>query len=146
MLALVETKPEPSHIVETRSPPQNVGEVAEPSRVVQTRSPFQKVGGRACGGQKNDFMKAMGIQEAAQGASTEGEYGLMFYKATWSVAIRQKFGEKRQVLSITNRNIDREELEEVAGKCIKRLKRGEAVDGVKAWGLKQAARIEASNH
>ena len=64
-------------------------------------------------------------------------YSTMFYKKTGALALRECFGNKRQLFQINSCSKDRQALEAILNRCIDRLKAGEHLDFVKAWARKQ---------
>eukprot|EP00974_Lingulodinium_polyedra_P067752 6559112-Lingulodinium_polyedra.AAC.1 len=63
----------------------------------------------------------------------------MFYKANGSWGVRQKFGAKKQVMSVCKTKAPADALEAIARKCLEKLNQGDEVSDVRAWSKEQLA-------
>ena len=71
------------------------------------------------------------------------KYGTMYYsvngttRKTHSVAIREKFGKKCQLMQLSCKILDRQQLEKLALECVEKIHAGTAVSEVKIWANEQ---------
>ena len=69
------------------------------------------------------------------------KYSLLFYKATTSYGVRQRFDAKKQILSVCKKGTAQKTLETIAQSAIKKLNEGETESLVKAWVQEQMQKL-----
>ena len=82
-------------------------------------------------------------KQVAPAAAPEGpkKYHPLYYKANKSFAVREGWGQKRQLWSVSNKAASENQLRELASKCCEKLSAGESSDKVKKWAKDHAAKL-----
>ena len=76
---------------------------------------------------------APAVRPRRAGTPVSRTYTVMYYKANNSFGVRQLFGEKRQVLSVCKKGVQKDVLQSWAEKAQAKLNKGEEESEVKTW-------------
>jgi len=81
----------------------------------------------------------IGVCLDPKGAEAKAQYTLMHYKSRCRWGLRQKFGDKRQVLVVGKPTASSQEVEFIARECLAKLNSGLDPVEVKTWSKAQLA-------